>query len=149
MLDAPPTSHRLVKVVAALVGGDDEDWPDDDESYGRTDPPISVELTKDAPSQVIGSGRDPKFRWGGEVRAEHFVEFVLLPGASVQVSVKGWLYEGTSESTNDLDGEGGLKRKVIGPNATDTLTLRMSNEAEDEPDTFSELTLTITNDPYS
>jgi hypothetical protein len=148
VLDAPPTSHRLVKVVAALVGGDDEDWPDDDESYGRTDPPIEIELSREAPSRVIGSGRDPVFRWGGEVRAEHFVELVLLPGAAVAVSAKGWLYEGTSESTSDLDGEGSLVRRVVRPGATETLKVKMKNDDEDEPDTFSELTLTITNDPF-
>jgi hypothetical protein len=73
------------------------------------------------------------------------VEVLLLTGASVQVAAKGWLYEGTSESTNDLDGESDLMRVIVGPEETRELKVRMSNTDEDEPDTFSEMKLTITN----
>jgi hypothetical protein len=145
VLDAPPTSHRKVQIDASVVGGDDEDWPESDESYSHTDAPMFIEISKDDPFKVIGTGRDPKYRWGGEVRVEHNVEVALLTGASIQVSAKGWLYEGTSESTNDLDGEGSLTRVVVGPEETRELKLRMSNTDEDEPDTFSELKLVITN----
>jgi hypothetical protein len=66
----------------------------------------------------------------------------------VAVALKGWLYEGTSESTDDLDGSGGLVRKVIGPGQTDSVKLHMENTSEEEPDTFSDLTITVTNDPF-
>jgi hypothetical protein len=42
---------------------------------------------------------------GGEVRGELTINAQLLSGNRIRVWVDIWLYEGTSESTSDLDGE--------------------------------------------
>lgn len=144
-LNAPPTMHRRVTITPTIVGGDDEDWPEDDESYSGNAPVVVVELSKDTPYKVVGTGRDPIFRWGGEVRVEHSIELSLLPGAVVMMTIRGWLYEGTSESTSDKDFDGETVRKVVDVDVTDTVHYKMWNKDENEPDTFSDLTLTVTN----
>ena len=48
-LNAPPTSHRRVTITPSIIGGDDEDWPDDDESYTGNGPVVIVERAARTP----------------------------------------------------------------------------------------------------
>jgi hypothetical protein len=147
VLDAPPSRHRRLSVTAVVVAGDDEDLAAD-ESYSNSKTYDPVELNANDPYRVLGNGLEPTYRWGGEVRAEHHVTFSLTPSAGVYVGISGKLFEGTTTGSTDLDYTGTTDRIVVAPGETRDMVYKMWNEDENEPDTFSTLTLTITNDEF-
>jgi hypothetical protein len=75
---------------------------------------------------------------------EYDIDVFLLADNSIQVNVNTLLYEGTSESTNDLDGTGSISFNVP-KDLTVGGYIKVSNTQEDEPDTYGELTLSVKN----
>lgn len=148
ILDAPPSSHRKITVTAHLVGMDDENIGSN-EHINRTRVFDPVELDRTMPYKKLGDGREPTFRWGGEIRAEHTVELSLLAGGAVLATLSGRFFEGTSESTDDLEMTGSTVRQVVAPGTTGTLPdYHMWNKDEDDPDDYSTLTLSVKNEEW-
>lgn len=81
-------------------------------------------------------------RWGGECRVELFVNGKRRNDDALEVSVAALLFEGTSESTDDLDGriDYGL---VVPKGQTVSDSRRVTNL--DEGGDFADVSLTITN----
>jgi hypothetical protein len=86
------------------------------------------------------------FEWkegmGGEVRIEVVCSVTALSNGSVDVSCNVKLFEGTSTSTDDLDGRasGG---KVVGVGASEVVSIDVKNT--DEGGDHAEIRLTVTN----
>ena len=80
--------------------------------------------------------------WRTQGRVRHYV--LLLADNSIQVNVNAVLYEGTSESTNDLDGTATASFNVP-KNQTKAGYIKVVNTDESEPDTYGELTLSVKN----
>ena len=72
------------------------------------------------------------YKWGGEVRVEYTITVRLLVNNTIDVQVQGTLYEGTSEDTSDLDGQGGLTFQAgVGQTSGATLTITNTDEDDD------------------
>lgn len=84
---------------------------------------------------------------GGEIRVELSVLVKQTANGSLDVSGKALLFEGTSENTNDLDGQKTFS-KVIAPNTTDRISFRVNNtdEGDDYADIYMEFINTRLND---
>lgn len=70
---------------------------------------------------------------GGEVRGELLIRGQLLSNDRIRVWVDTWLYEGTSEATQDLDGERHFNFILL-PNQTVNKTYTVYNTAENADD---------------
>jgi hypothetical protein len=84
---------------------------------------------------------------GGEVRGELIINAQLLNNNRIRVSVGIWLYEGTSESTSDLDGErhsSFIVRK--GQIVSKTYMVYNTDEGDDD---FVRVTMTCKNLPVA
>jgi len=64
---------------------------------------------------------------------EYAITVRLLVNNTIDVQVQGTLYEGTSEDTNDLDGQGGLTFQA-GVGQTSGAMLTLTNTDEDDND---------------
>src|SRR6185503_17344320 len=84
------------------------------------------------PDKTVNSAHR-EYKWGGEVRVEYTITVRLLVNNSIDVQVQGVLYEGTSEDTKDLDGQGGLTFQV-GMGQTGGAKLTITNTDEDDDD---------------
>jgi hypothetical protein len=100
-LQPPPDRYRIAQVFIDF-------WGRDDETIGEeiVDPgPEYFELEL-GPDKLINSSHR-EYKWGGEERVEYDITVRLLIDNTIDVAVEGKLYEGTSEDTDDLDGQGG------------------------------------------
>lgn len=79
---------------------------------------------------------------GGEIRVELSITVRQIANGDVNVSGKALLFEGTSEDTTDLDGQGTFN-KNIRANTTDTVSLRVNNT--DEGGDYSDIFLQFSN----
>jgi hypothetical protein len=139
-LKPPEDRFRLAQIFIDFNGRDDEDWPSSDE---KTDPGpeyYELELGPDRLTHQMSR----TYRWGGEVRAEFTIKLTRLADHSVLVEVYAVLYEGTSESTDDFDGKSVISF-LVPKEQTAAGVIRVSNTDEDEPDTFGQLAITVTN----
>lgn len=132
-------NHR-VTVSGTMTLNDDESWPSSDE-HGVYAISGSTWVSHSVPQRSIRIERCV----GGEVRGVLYVDVQLYNTDQIRVSPTFYLYEGTSCSTNDLDG---LRR------GTPTFVsrggwlrwggLRASNTAERTPDDWGLASFTVT-----
>lgn len=139
-LQPPAEDFRLATVYFDF-------WGEDYETFGsneHTDPgPEAVQLEL-GPDRLINSF-SKTYKWGGELRCEYKFTVRLLVGNVIDLQIDCKLFEGTDESTDDLDGTGSLHLQAsMGQTAAGTL--RVWNTAEDEPEDQGVLTVSISND---
>lgn len=138
VLQPPDERFRLAQVFIDFRGVDEEDFGDDE----ILDPgPEYFELEL-SPSKLSNS-KTKTYTWGGEVRAVYTITTKLLVGNIIDVVVNGRLYEGASEDTDDLDGQGSLAFQVP-PGGTGGAVLRITNTDEDDDDE-GRLSISVTN----
>jgi len=123
-LDARAPTSRLVKISGTMEIKDD-DGVDEYCTYGSSIAPFHISTGVPAVRQYWEG------RCGGEIRIEVHLNCYLINGASqtIRVDYDARLYEGTSESSNDLDG-----RRVgsfdVDPNAQKKFFIGLNNDAE-------------------
>jgi hypothetical protein len=128
ILQPPDERFRLAQVFVDFRGVDEENYGDN-EVHDPGPEYFELEL---GPSK-LNSSLTRTYKWGGEVRATYNITTKLLVGNIVDVVVVGRLYEGTSEDTDDLDGQGAVSFQVP-PGATGGGVLRLTNTDEDDDD---------------
>lgn len=116
---------------------DDESWPQSDEYANRSVSGVVLLDDANPQRQILDVGR-----CGGEVRVEARFTFARASGGAVAVTGDLRLYEGTSESSNDLDGQASMNGTVAA-NAGVTLRRRVDNA--DEGGDWAEVSLQIQN----
>jgi len=127
-LQPPADRYRIAQIFIDFFGRDYETFGADE----IKDPgPEYFELELGPDRLVNSAGRT--YKWGGEVRVEYAITVRLLVNNTIDVQVQGTLYEGTSEDTSDLDGQGGLTFQV-GVGQTSGATLTITNTDEDDDD---------------
>lgn len=127
---------RLVNTTAVINGVDHETFGDNEfGSATRT----TERLLHNPDPQELGS---LICKWGGEARVELWINGKRNEDDSVDVDAHAFLFEGTSESTNDLDGEIHYGFKVPkGQTFTDSRRVTNLDEGGD----FADINLTIIN----
>ena len=103
VLQPPDERFRVAQVFVDFRGVDEENFGDDE----IDDPGPEYYELELGPSKLSNS-LAATYKWGGEVRAEYGITVKLLVGDIIDVVVNGKLYEGTSEDTDDLDGQGSV-----------------------------------------
>ncbi|SMC20168.1 hypothetical protein SAMN02745857_00844 [Andreprevotia lacus DSM 23236] len=127
-LQPPADRFRIAQVFIDFWGRDEETFGSDE----IKDPgPEYFELEL-GPDKVINS-TTRTYHWGGEVRVEYTITVRLLVNNTIDTQVQGLLFEGTSEDTHDLDGQGSLSFQT-GVNQTSGATLTITNTDEDAGD---------------
>jgi hypothetical protein len=127
-LQPPADRYRIAQIFIDFFGRDYETFGADE----IKDPgPEYFELELGPDRLVNSAGRT--YKWGGEVRVEYAITVRLLVNNTIDVQIQGTLYEGTSEDTSDLDGQGGLTFQV-GVGQTSGATLTITNTDEDDDD---------------
>lgn len=138
VLQPPDERFRLAQVFVDFRGVDEENFGDNE----IDDPGPEYYELELGPSKLSNS-LSRTYKWGGEVRAEYGITVKLLVGNIIDVVVNGKLYEGTSEDTDDLDGQGSVAFQVpIG--GTGGTVLRITNTDEDDDDE-GRLSISVTN----
>lgn len=127
-LQPPADRFRVAQIFIDFWGRDDETFGSDE----IDDPgPQYLELEL-GPDKLVNSVHRI-YKWGGELRVEYDITVRLLVNNTIDVQVQGTLFEGTSEDTTDLDGQGGLTfQTAVGETKGATLTI--TNTDEDDPD---------------
>ncbi|KAF0815114.1 hypothetical protein IGB42_00191 [Andreprevotia sp. IGB-42] len=125
----PPAERFRIAQVFIDFWGRDEEWAADDEIKDPGPEYFELEL---GPDKLINS-TTRTYHWGGEVRVEYTITVRLLVNNSIDLQLQGVLFEGTSEDTNDLDGQGGLTFQT-GVGQTSGATLTITNTDEDDGD---------------
>jgi len=92
---------RRLSGLVIVDGTDDEWWPESDEHVHR-EVPIQMVLGEGQPAAAIAI---PDVRWGGECRVELWLTARAQQDGVVQIEGNAKLFEGTSESTADLEDE--------------------------------------------
>jgi hypothetical protein len=131
-LQPPADRYRIAQIFIDFWGRDWEDFDDDIKDPG----PEYFELEL-GPDKLVNSAHR-EYKWGGEVRVEYAITVRLLVNNTIDVQVQGTLYEGTSEDTKDLDGQGGLTFQAgIGQTSGATLTITNTDEDDDDAGVLS------------
>jgi len=138
-LEPPAERYRLAQLYIDFYGREDEDFTSDE----TTNPGPEYYELELGPDRLTNH-KHREYSWGGEARVEYSIDVYLLADNSIQVNVSALLYEGTSESTNDLDGTASISFNVP-KGQTVGGYIKVSNTQEDEPDTYGELTLSVKN----
>lgn len=124
----PEERYRIAEVFIDFWGRDSETFGSDE----IKDPgPEYFELELGPEKLVNSTGRT--YKWGGELRVEYAITVRLLVNNTIDVQLQGTLYEGTSEDTSDLDGQGGTTF-LVGVDATAGATITITNTDEDADD---------------
>lgn len=128
---------NLVNYRLSMKIKDDESWPFNDEYTNRSVTGVMMLDGTNPSREILDVGR-----CGGEVRIE--ARYTFTRAASGTVSVQGGLklYEGTSTSTNDLDGQATVTGSIAA-NGSGTLAKRVSNT--DEGGDWADVRLSVTN----
>ncbi|KAJ4212945.1 hypothetical protein NW759_011205 [Fusarium solani] len=110
---------------------DDEPWPDSDDYFNRDQSPRSYVLGGLGDNTATD---DFAVSAGGEIRVHVSTVLRILSDGSLSVHYTLQLYEGSSESTNDLDGtkSGAF---VVRPGESRKHEDSVRNTAEDDDDT--------------
>lgn len=137
-LQPPAERYRMAQVFIDFFGRDYENF-DDDELKDPGPEYFELEL---GPDKLINTATRT-YKWGGEVRVEYTITVRLLVNNTVDAEVQGVLYEGTSEDTDDLDGQGSLTFQVP-VEETRGATLTITNTDEDDDDA-GVLTISVKN----
>jgi len=90
---------RRVAGVVIIDGSDHEHWPFDNELV-HYEHNVQMLLDEGAPAQALGV---PHVRWGGECRVELDLMARVVGDNAVQVEGRAKLFEGTSDTTTDLE----------------------------------------------
>ena len=90
---------RRLTVSASINGVDDENFGSNE--YGSASLIRETILSNSVPQNVL----DMECRWGGECRVELSLVGQILDNKDVRITGTAKLFEGTSEDTNDLDGQ--------------------------------------------
>jgi hypothetical protein len=138
-LEPPSDRYRLAQLYIDFYGREDEDFASDE----TTNPGPEYYELELGPDRLTNH-KYREYKWGGEARVEYDITVLLLVDNSIQVNVNAVLYEGTSESTNDLDGTATVSFNVP-KDQTKAGYIKVVNTDEDEPDTYGELTLSVKN----
>jgi hypothetical protein len=93
-------ARRLAGTVR-VDGTDDENWPETDEYVHKTFT-INMVLDTDQPATALDI---PDVKWGGECRVETRVTARIVKNGVIQVEGTAKLFEGASESSDDLEEE--------------------------------------------
>ena len=132
-LEAPSDSFRLAGVYLDFSGKDHEPWTKlwnaGDEIYDPGPEYYELEL---GPDRVVNE-LPLQYKWGGELRVEFKISVALLVDNSIKVTVTGWLYEGTKETTEDLDGQK-VVSMIVAQDETETTAVKITNTAENKDD---------------
>ncbi|KAK0631232.1 hypothetical protein B0T14DRAFT_559052 [Immersiella caudata] len=132
---------RTIHITATTKIHDDETFGDDEFTRTNALGPVILGTSAGHVKQVSFSARA-----GGEIRVEVFLTLTLDPkDLSVKVSYLIDLYEGTSESTSDLDGRLEGSTAVKKDRTIEHKAQRVRNT--DEGGDWAEVTLTIVNAP--
>lgn len=103
---SPASAHGTSRHVLSLGGSlhitDDESWPFSDEHCTRG---LSGFDSAQLPSDNTAVVADTNNGCGGEIRVEVHATATLNSSGVFCINGKVYLYEGTSESTGDLDGQ--------------------------------------------
>jgi hypothetical protein len=142
-LQPPPEQYRLVVIDAAINFRDDEftfnpfeDDPDEYDSDGKYwELPVQPWDTEESTTYTRG--------WGGECRIEARISARLNFDRSVDVTLSGDLFEGTTENTSERDGQGSQTWHVLKDATIEPPPFRIKHDNED--DTYAEFKLKITN----
>jgi hypothetical protein len=129
VLNDPPEFNRIVVIGGNIEIKDEENFGSDEILHG-TFGVTPVRLGPLNRQQSVPYVR----KWGGEIRVE--VRFDLTWNADLSVTVVSnvKLFEGTSEDTNDLDGEGG-DIVTVGKDASNVpMHVYVRNDDEDDDD---------------
>ena len=132
--------QRRVAFSIQINGTDDENWPDTDELISRAYNRVVV-LSTDHPKTSVNI---PDVRWGGECRVETEVSVELLGNGRVSVNAVGRLYEGGSESTDDLEDTKSVNFVVPKGGAPVNQEIQLRNSGAGGGD-HAEISLTVTN----
>ena len=115
---------------------DDEFWGDDERRTVNNSGVFILDNTRRTNSMFFVG------KCGGEMRIELSVEVRQQDSGAITVSGRALLFEGTSEETNDLDGQRSFNQ-TIAANTTDTISFRVNNT--DEGGDFADIVLRFTN----
>ena len=88
---------RRIAGTVIIDGTDDEFFSDE---HGHLKQNVDAILNGGQPASVI---KVPYLRWGGECRVELQLTAQVVQKDAVQITGTAKLFEGTSESTNDLE----------------------------------------------
>ena len=138
VLQPPADRYRIAQVFVDFWGRDDE-WAASDEIHDPGPQYFELELGPDKLVNSIGL----EYKWGGELRVEYTITVRLLVNNTIDVAVKGLLYEGTDEETKDLDGQGDTTF-LVEVDKTAGTTMSITNTDEDDPDE-GKLTISVKN----
>ncbi|NTW52549.1 MAG: carboxypeptidase regulatory-like domain-containing protein [Chlorobiaceae bacterium] len=127
-LHEPADRYRIAQVFYDFWGRDDE-WGANDEILDPGPEYLELEL---GPDKLVNSTH-LTYKWGGELRVEYDITVRLLVGNTIDVEVQGYLYEGTDESTDDLNGLGKVTFQSAA-SKTAGATLTITNTEEDASD---------------
>jgi hypothetical protein len=141
-LEPPSERYRIAQMFIDFWGRDYENFGDDE----IKDPgPEYFELEL-GPDKLVNSAHRT-YKWGGEMRVEYDITVRLLVNNTIDVQVQGTLYEGTSESTDDVDGTGSLTfQAAMGQTSAATLTITNTDEDDDDAGTLSVSVKNVRND---
>ncbi|MBE7551550.1 MAG: hypothetical protein HS126_10805 [Anaerolineales bacterium] len=137
-LKPPAETFRLLQIYYEFYGVDEEIFDNEVTHAG----PASNELEL-GPDRLTNSMPLGPFKWGGECQAKFGINAALLWDGSIEVNVQGWLYEGTDEETEDLDGTS-LITLIVPRSETIFGVCTVSNTAEDCGD-IAQLSITVKN----
>lgn len=128
----PADRFRIAQITIDFNGTDEEITANEMHDPG----PEYFELEL-GPDKLINSAHRT-YKWGGEVRVEYDITVRLLVNNTIDVAVQGTLFEGTSESTKDLDGTGSMTFQVpVGQTSGSTLTITNTDEEDGDAGVLS------------
>ncbi len=131
-----PEVRRRVVIKAHIAVTDDETFGANEHADG--DQSGEAVITNQMPQELITMVQT----CGGEVRIELRLDARATEGGDVLVTGKALLYEGTSEQTDDLDGQESVNFLAPRDNFTHkSYTVRNQDEGGD----FAEITMTVSN----
>ncbi|KAK5651941.1 hypothetical protein OQA88_11483 [Cercophora sp. LCS_1] len=138
-LDPRQAISRTIYISSTMHIHDDETFGDDDFTRTTTLSPVVL-----GSAAGVGFTRQVSYSAsaGGEIRVEVLLTLTLRPSdLGVQVNYVVKLFEGTSESTNDLDGQI-QGSQIVGKDKVVDIKARVRNT--DEGGDWADLTLNVT-----
>jgi hypothetical protein len=127
---------RRLTVSGSISGVDDETFGANE--YGNASLTRETILSNSQPQNVL----EMECRWGGECRVELTLIGQALDNGDVRVNGTAKLFEGTSEGTNDLDGQRDFVVLVPrGKNTSHFVNVKNDNEGGD----YANITVTFNN----
>lgn len=127
---------RRLTASGYISGVDDETFGSNE--YGNASLTRETVLSDSQPQNVLSL----ECRWGGECRVELTLIGQALNNGEVRVNGNAKLFEGTSESTGDLDGQRDFVVLVPrGQNVSHSVRVNNDNEGGD----YADITVTFNN----